>query len=139
MFQRLAHAAIRVSDLEKALDFYCRVVGLTEHFRLHDDQDRLMLVYLQVTPGQFVELFPGGQAPYDPGNRAGLIHLCLEVDDIQSAYQEMIARGATPLHGEPTLEADHTWQFWLADPDGNPIEFHQYTTDSLQHTQPRSS
>ena len=32
----------------------------------------------------------------------------------------------------PNLGADHSWQAWLADPDGNRIELHQYTPESKQ-------
>lgn len=132
MIRALSHVAIQVTDLERAAAFYRDVVGLREHFRLHRDDGGLMLIYLKVAPGQFIELFGGSTAAHKPRTEAGPVHLCLEVDDIQKAYRQITARGARSLHGEPAYEADHAWQFWIADPDGNPIEFHQFTENSLQ-------
>jgi lactoylglutathione lyase/glyoxylase I family protein len=45
----------------------------------------------------------------------------------------MTGRGLV-ARGEPILGADGSWQFWTADPDGNPIEFHQFTPESRQIT-----
>jgi hypothetical protein len=34
--------------------------------------------------------------------------------------------------GEVKMGSDHSWQAWLADPDGNRIELHAYTPESNQ-------
>ena len=128
----LTHAAIRVSDMDRALEFYCRGLGLREKFRLTRDDGSIWLVYLQVGPRQFVELFPGASGPREDDGKAGPVHFCLEVDDIQAAYGQFVGRGARAVSGEPKLGADGSWQFWTEDPDGNPIEFHQFTGASRQ-------
>lgn len=127
----LTHAAIRVTDLPKSLEFYCNVLGLPEQFRLTGDKGDPWLVYLKISDRQFIELFPGGAGPYSKPECAALVHICLEVDDIQSTYREFTSRGLV-ANGEPKLGADGSWQFWTADPDGNPIEFHQFTAESRQ-------
>lgn len=127
----LTHAAIRVSDMDRALDFYCRGLGLREKFRLTRDDGSIWLVYLQVGPKQFVELFPGASGPREDDGRAGPVHFCLEVDDIQQTYRELLSRDL-PMRGEPVLGGDGSWQIWTSDPDGTQIEFHQFTEQSRQ-------
>jgi lactoylglutathione lyase len=131
MIKGLTHVALRVTDLEKSVEFYSDILGLREQFRLTGEDGTPWLVYLQVAPNQFIELFPGAEGPHQPPRNAGAVHVCLEVDDIQASYRELTERGLIAT-GEPILGADQSWQFWTSDPDGNPIEFHQFTPDSMQ-------
>ncbi|MCC6484498.1 MAG: VOC family protein [Armatimonadetes bacterium] len=133
MIRALSHVAIRVTDIDKALNFYLSVLGLSEQFRLEKD-GKPWLVYIKVAQNQFIELFPGAAAPHQKTESAGTVHLCLEVDDIQRAYRELASRGVVSSSAEPVLGADGAWQFWIQDPDGNPIEFHQFTSGSRQIT-----
>lgn len=128
----LSHVAIQVTDLNRALAFYTGVLGLPEQFRLTNDRSEPWLAYVRVAGNQFIELFGSATSPNAPTKSAGPVHLCLEVDDIHDAFNHITSKGIQPLHGPPKLEADHAWQFWIADPDGNPIEFHQFTEQSLQ-------
>ena len=131
MIKALSHIAVRVTDMDKSLDFYCRILGLPEQFRLTRENGDIWLIYLRVADRQFIELFPGAQGAYERSETAALVHICLEVDDIQEAYRELTARGLVP-HKEPVQGACGAWQFWTSDPDGNPIEFHQFTPESRQ-------
>ena len=128
----ITHAAVRVTDINKSIEFYCNLLGLPEQFRLTRDNGDLWLVYLKVAERQFVELFPGANRPHSDPVGSGLVHICLEVDDIQATYKELTGRGLA-TNGEPCLGADGSWQFWTSDPDGNPIEFHQFTPESRQN------
>ena len=132
MIKGLTHVAILVTDIERSIDFYVNVLGLTEQFRLCNEQGKPHLVYIRIADGQFIELFGGATGQHKPSPTAGPVHLCLEVDDIQQAYVTVTSRGGKSLHGKPTFEADYAWQFWTEDPDENPIEFHQFTDESLQ-------
>lgn len=132
MIKALTHVAIRVTDIERAIAFYVDGLGMTEQFRLHDGEGRPHLVYLRVGERQFIELFTGAHGHHTEASTPGLVHICLEVDDIHATYRAFAERGAVSLRGEPILAADRTWQFWTSDPDGNPIEFQQFTPDSMQ-------
>jgi catechol 2,3-dioxygenase-like lactoylglutathione lyase family enzyme len=57
-------------------------------------------------------------------------HFCLEVKDIEAVARELNEKGVdvTPLK----VGMDHSKQIWIKDPDGNPIEFMEYTEQSLQ-------
>lgn len=131
MITGLTHAAVRVTDMSKSLEFYCNVLGLPEQFRLTHDNGDPWLVYLRISERQFIELFPGATGQHVKPECAALVHICLEVDDVQATYRELTSRGLV-ANGEPKLGADGSWQFWTADPDGNPIEFHQFTPESRQ-------
>lgn len=126
----IGHTAIRISELDAALTFYRDGLGFKEAFRLNRD-GQVWLVYLQVAPGQFVELFPGGEPVTGARQEVGYMHLCLVVDDIQATVEELSARGVT-FDGEPGLGRDGSWQVWTADPDGNRIELMQITPHSMQ-------
>lgn len=131
MITGITHAAIRVTDLERSIEFYSGLLGMPEKFRLTGEDGSPWLVYLQISENQFIELFPGAEGPHAPAQTAGLVHICLMVDDIQQTYKELISRGLQ-TNGEPILGGDNSWQFWTNDPDGNPIEFHQFTGESRQ-------
>ena len=127
----ITHVAVRVTDIDRSIKFYSEQLGLPEKFRLNNDAGEPWLVYMQITDNQFIELFPGAQGAHVQPECAAVVHICLMVDDIQKTYEEMTARGVVP-HGEPVLAIDGSWQFWTSDPDGNPIEFHQFTPESRQ-------
>lgn len=128
----LTHIAVSVTDLEKSMDFYTRQLGLPEQFRINGEDGSPWLIYIKVAENQFIELFPGASGPRNECKTAGLVHICLQVDDIHKTYEELTARGVS-TNGEPFIACDNTWQFWTADPDGNPIEFHQFTAESMQN------
>ena len=58
------------------------------------------------------------------------MHICLEVPDLEAAVAELRAKGVEA--SAPYLGSDNSWQSWITDPDGNRIELHCYTKDSLQ-------
>jgi hypothetical protein len=59
-----------------------------------------------------------------------LNHFCLETDSIEALRKTVLEHGyeAREIH----LGADHSYQFWMKDPNGLDIEFHQYTDKSCQ-------
>jgi len=131
LIKGITHAAVRVADIDRSIEFYSGILGFPVQFSLTRESGEPWLVYLKVAEGQFIELFPGAEGPHEAPKGSGLVHICLQVDDIQTAYRELTAKGLV-AHKEPLLGADGSWQFWTSDPDGNPIEFHQFTEDSRQ-------
>lgn len=131
MITGIGHLAFRITDLERALDFYCDKLGFREAFRLErDGEPSPWIVYIQVAPGQFIELFPGAKevAP-QPGRNGGYNHFSLGVDDMEATLQELRDRGLD-IPGEAKQGLDGNWQYWIADPDGNRIELMQIMPDS---------
>ena len=102
MITGIAHACFTVSDLERSIAFYRDGLGLTPAFDFVNDEGRRFGVYLHAGGRNFIELFEG-----ELGERG------VEVSD-------------------PKLGKDQSWQAWIADPDGNRFELHQYTAESWQ-------
>ena len=131
MITGIGHAAFRVTDIDRALDFYCGKLGLRRAFHLdREGTPSPWIVYLQVAPGSFIELFPGavGRAP-ESEETAGYSHLCLAVDDLEATLEELGARGL-PITDELEMGLDGNWQYWITDPDGNRIELMQIMPES---------
>ena len=129
MITGIGHTAFVISDLERSLDFYCNKLGFREAFRLdREGTPPPWIVYIQITPGQFIELFPGGSGE-NPTRPVGYNHFCLLVDDMAATLKELESRGLE-IPGEPTRGVDHNLQYWIKDPDGNPIELMQIASES---------
>ncbi len=135
MITGLGHVAFRITNLEKALDFYCGKLGFREAFRLErEGEPSPWIVYIWVAPNQFIELFPGAEGRVTPpGRSVGYNHFCLVVDDLQATLQELKARGLA-IEGSPAQGLDGNWQYWIKDPDGNSIELMQIMPESPQAT-----
>jgi catechol 2,3-dioxygenase-like lactoylglutathione lyase family enzyme len=163
-FARLAHVAFQVRDLDASLAFYSEGMGMREQFRItyaelleqmendaqagnrHDvddatiaafeaHRDQAWIVYIEVAPLQFIELFPAiaPESLTEPLVSDSYSHLCLEVEDIEATAAEFVARGIE-LDRPISTGLDKSRQFWVADPDGHRIEIMQYTAQSYQLT-----
>ena len=128
----LAHAALKVKDLDRSLAFYRDTLGFREMMRINNEDGSLLLVYLRMTDTQFIEIFPGGEGDVAPGwNDNAINHFCLEVADIQTTAADLRGRGVVFLH-EPKIGLDGNWQCWIGDPDGNRSEFMQMMPGCMQ-------
>jgi lactoylglutathione lyase len=89
---------VRVTDLERSLDFYCAKLGLQEVRRREVPQGRFTLVFL-AAPGQpdaQVELTYNWDAETLGGGR-NFGHLAYEVDDIYETCERLRAGGVAIL------------------------------------------
>ena len=136
MITGIGHVAFRVTSLQRALDFYCNKLGFSEAFRLEKEgQPSPWIVYIQIAPGSFIELFPDPQdvpatlPARDP--QASYKHVCLLVDDLSATLHELAARGLE-ISGSLIRGMDSNLQYWINDPDGNPIELMQIMPTSPQ-------
>ena len=136
MITDLGHPAFAAHDVEKTVAFYA-LLGVNEVFRLHHDDNSLMLVYLHVSGDRFVEVFPGGPPP-NPDREQSFQHICLLTDDIEAAVDHLRENNA-PIDADTTLGLDGNLQAWTRDPDGNPIELMQLSEDSPQRQATRAA
>ena len=128
----LGHIAIKVTDLDRSLDYYINKLGFPEMLRLHKDDGSTWLVYLRITDEQYLEVFPGAETDRAPGWDAnGMNHMCLIVDNIDEVLARIAEAGLTLLLPLKTA-IDGNRQAWLEDPDGNRIELMEMAPDSLQ-------
>jgi lactoylglutathione lyase len=128
----VGHVAIKVTDLDRSLDYYVNKLGFAEMLRLKKDDGSVWLVYLRITDTQYLDVFPGAENDRAPGwNANGMNHMCLTVDDIDEVLAQVEAAGLTLLLPLKTA-IDGNRQAWLEDPDGNRIELMEMAKDSLQ-------
>ena len=106
---------------------------------LESVKDVKWIVYMefQDAPGQFVELFNTLDAtvPHVPEEHRDLnfTHFAHTVDDVQKFYEEVLEKGGKDSVVHPPMpNIDRTFAMWLQDPDGNRMEFIQYTDYSMQ-------
>lgn len=123
MTLRLSHAMIQVRDLEAAIAFYVRVLGL----RLAERQsyDGASLAYLQAPGGGGeVELLCEHPWRYADAPERGRSHVAFTVSDIMAEHARIAALGI-PLASVTDYVANGLLQtrfFYLYDPEGNEIE-----------------
>ena len=104
------------------------------------------ITYIRIASREFVELF---NVPYRGENdtkNQEFHHFCLIVDDIFAAAAELEEKGVRLWHGPRWQGEDFkkpfaeeavpgqcgSYAFFIQDPEGNEIEFMQYTEKSLQ-------
>ena len=129
----IAHIAVTVKEMAESVRFYTQALGFREAFEFrHPETGAPWIVYLNISPGQFVELFYGGteDSPWKD-NLIGFNHLCFQVDDINAAVQTIRSSGY-PIDSEPRQGVDRNWQAWTRDPNGIRIELMQIMPDSPQ-------
>lgn len=143
----LGHCALQTRQLDRALDFYENVLGLEKHFFLRREDGSIWLVYLRTKSGQFIELFNIPDGDFSPHN-ATFRHFCLIVNNIEQAAAELQEKKQDLYYGPTTMGnlapspfIKHmgkcgSYGFFICDPDGNQIEFHEFTPMSLQTMSP---
>ncbi len=119
---------VRVSDLDRSLDFYCSKLGMVEIRRTEHEKGRFTLVFL-VAPGDearaktdqspMVELTYNWDPEPLPGGR-NFGHLAYRVDDIYQVCAKLRERGVT-INRPPR---DGRMAF-IRSPDGISIELLQ--------------
>ena len=123
----IAHAAFRVSDVEKSRAFY-KTLGFEQAFEI-GESGKTSVSYVKISDRQFVELY---QRKEDT-QPLGLLHVCFEAADLNALYQAYVGRGINPsavkkAHAGNLLSVFH-------DPAGQVVEFTQYMPGSLHSEQ----
>ena len=133
MVKSIGHIAINAKDIEKSLDFYKRVLGLPEAFRLQNADGSLWLVYVKTGPVDFIEIFAGAsQGPERQNDHQGIKHYCLWVDDLAATLKDLQAKGVAIDPSRVRVGRSGCRQYFVADPDGVQIELMELLPDSLQ-------
>ncbi len=100
---RYLHTMVRVTDIDKSLDFYCNKLGMKEVRRRESPEGRFTLIFLASSDD--VEAGKAGNAPlveltynWDPEAYSGgrnFGHLAYEVDDIYALCDRLMKAGVT--------------------------------------------
>jgi lactoylglutathione lyase len=121
---RILHTMLRVGDLQRAIDFYTKVLGMRVLRTTERPEQKYSLAFVgygDETKHAALELtYNYGVGRYDLGTAYG--HLAIEVDDARAACDTVrnqggkVTREAGPVKGGTTVIA------FVEDPDGYKIE-----------------
>jgi len=122
---RVLHTMIRVKDLDKSLDFYTRLLGMTLLKRYEYPEGRFTLAFVGYGPEDThatIELTHNWDqdVPYDLGNGFG--HVALGVRNIYETCAELAANGAQIPRPAGPMKHGTTVIAFVEDPDGYKIE-----------------
>jgi catechol 2,3-dioxygenase-like lactoylglutathione lyase family enzyme len=139
MIRKLAHLNFLTNDLDKIADFYVNKLGMKIAFTLDNKEGKPFGYYFACGDTTFLEFFDQAMAAEVWGGtveelRSGTRykHFCLEVTGLKEFCKSLQSKGV-PV-SDIKMEMDHSFQAWIADPDGNAIELMEYTPASLQLT-----
>lgn len=113
MLKRVDHIAIIVRNLEQALVFYQDTLGIMpgEIKEIPTEQVRIAFLPMGGPGGSEIELIEpttsdSSLTKFLEKRGEGLHHICLEVDDIDSALVEMQEKGIAVLDEQPRIAAE---------------------------------
>lgn len=137
MIRKLAHINFVTNDLEKIIDFYVNKLGLQIKFTLDNQEGKPFGYYFACGDTTFLEFFDQKMAAEVWGGKVEELnigtryrHFCLEVTGLEEFCSRLREKGVSV--SEISLGMDHSYQAWIADPDGNQIELMEYTPSSMQ-------
>ncbi|MCL2832172.1 MAG: VOC family protein [Treponema sp.] len=136
--KRFGHINLAVKNLDKSIEFYCDKLGLKLAFQIHNEEGKLMVTYLMLPDGNFVELIQMGPAQQEKPDAKAITagHMCFEVDNMEETLAYFKEKGIE-IVGGPRVGRDLNHQCFIADPDGNRIEMMQLSPESPQRKSQR--
>ena len=124
---RLLHTMLRVGDLDKSLDFYTRVLGMSLLRKNDYPEGKFTLAFVGYGPESehaVIELtYNWGVDNYDLGTAFG--HIALEVNDAYAACDAIRAAGGKIVRDAGPMKHGNTVIAFVEDPDGYKIELIQ--------------
>ena len=122
---RILHTMLRVGNLQRSIDFYTQVLGMTLLRTSENPEYKYSLAFLGFeggNPGQAeIELtYNWGVESYAIGDGFG--HLAIEVDDVYAACADIRDRGGKIVREAGPMNAGTTIIAFVEDPDGYKIE-----------------
>jgi catechol-2,3-dioxygenase len=115
---QLGHVALRVRDLNRAVEFYRDVVGLKLRSQM---AERVAFLGIREDASHEIALFAlRADAPGPEANRVGMYHMAWEMpsfEALQQFHERLLAHHATI-----TGYSDRQSNVMFLDPDGNELE-----------------
>ncbi len=133
---RLLHTMLRVGNLEKSLQFYCDVLGMTLLRQKDYPGGKFTLAFVgygDESDHTVLELtYNWGVDSYDLGEGYG--HIAIGVDDIYQTCEEIKARGGKVVREPGPMKHGTTVIAFVTDPDGYKVELIQLKNQAQAET-----
>ncbi|WP_158967919.1 lactoylglutathione lyase [Paraglaciecola sp. L3A3] len=124
---RLLHTMLRVTDLQKSIDFYTEIMGMKLLRQSENTEYKYTLAFVGYgaeSDNSVIELtYNWGTTEYNMGNAFG--HLALGVDNIYSVCEKIEAQGGDVYRKPGPVLGGDTIIAFVRDPDGYAIELIQ--------------
>lgn len=124
---RILHTMIRVTNLDKSLDFYTNIFGMQVLSRKDFPEGRFTLVFVgygDMEHNAVIELTHNWDTDqYELGNAFG--HIAIAVDDAYKACEDISAKGGNVVRPAGPMKHGGSVIAFVKDPDGYMIELIQ--------------
>lgn len=123
---RLTHMAIFVHDVDRMVDFYTRVMGLTISDRGPSKGAGAELVFMSADPGEHHQFVLAGGRPEDASwNIAQQISFLVDsLEDVRAMYQRLLDED---VEIDRAVTHGNAWSVYFFDPEGNRLEIYAHT------------
>jgi catechol 2,3-dioxygenase-like lactoylglutathione lyase family enzyme len=131
MAYSIEHVSIRCRDLETSVDYFRRMFRAEVMLRRELDESR-RIVFLRIGDSmlELMEMGPASE-PVDPREHYGVHHIGIKVDDFDSVYRDLRAKGADFV-GDPFEPTPGIHLVFLREPNGAIIELAQRDPEVFQ-------
>lgn len=123
-------ASIWVNDMDAAVDYYTRVLGLALD-KIIGEAPHPRMAWLRFPDGRAIIILSEARAMRMEGRVGGFTGMVLDVDDAQRTYEELRERGA--VFAGPLMESPDAWRAMVRDPDGNDLLLYQPRDEADRH------
>lgn len=134
---RLLHTMLRVGNLDRSLQFYCDVLGMTLLRQKDYPGGKFTLAFVgygDESDHSVLELTHNwGVESYDLGEGYG--HIALGVDDIYHTCEAIKARGGKVVREPGPMKHGSTVIAFVSDPDGYKVELIQLKDKAVSEPQ----
>ena len=124
---RMMHTMLRVTNLDKALDFYCNVLEMKLIRRKDYAEGRFTLAFVgygDEMNSTVLELTHNWDTDaYEQGSAYG--HIAIGVDDVYATCDRVKAKGGKVIREAGPMKGGRTVIAFLEDPDGYKVELLQ--------------
>jgi lactoylglutathione lyase len=121
---RILHTMLRVSDLNRSIQFYTEVLGMRLLRRQEYPRGEYTLAFVgygDEKDSSVIEFtYNWGVSEYELGDAFG--HISIEVDDVYAAAERIRNRGGKVIREPGPMNAGSTVVAFFEDPDGYQIE-----------------
>lgn len=134
------------NDFDAMVKFYRDTLEMEHVYTLRDSEARPIKTCLKVADRQFVVLLNRPYAKVRGWDSLSCTHVAILVEDIFAVARAMESKGVLLTKGpkvnrkwilgpyacDPEIAPCGSYAAWVQDPEGNEIEFMQYTPASMQ-------
>ena len=121
---RFLHTMLRVGNLQRSIDFYTQVMGMTLLRQSENASQKYSLAFLGYGPNPEhaeIELtYNHGVESYEMGTAYG--HIAIGVPDAYAACEKIRAGGGNVTRGAGPVKGGTTVIAFITDPDGYKVE-----------------